>query len=476
MLQWKRSHLELLKDMINDMTDITKNLCKKYTDLSDDEINCVAEHAGRLQSLADAAQADAFIDCRTSTGKTAIVVGEAKPKTVPSNYTVNIIGMLMNWCDEPAMDRTFRLGIPTSEMRVINAVENRKVVQTTEPIFFDGRVVAVLIYEKKAEEKNFSSIDNKTSYPNPCDINYFGDYLDEAVVLIGQDLRVAGRNRAAAALYSELGYIDDITGMEMSNIQFDSRRYPESIEDISPETHSVSVSGHRLIYKIIPIKDNQIIYAIIIRDVTELSEIKKQSLIKDVALRELRHRINNSLHMFADTMRYQEKFMEEVKAKETILNTAGRLEALASSLEEIIHVSCETVSLKFALERLKLIITQNSFEKISNIDFKVCGDDVEVSAGTASSVALVVYELVQNAINHAFSGKEKGTITVSIKNDYLFTALSVEDDGCGFDKNSRRDGAMGLDLVDTIVREKLSGKLDIVSGEKGTKVFFDFYE
>lgn len=262
----------------------------------------------------------------------------------------------------------------------------------------------------------------------------------------------------------------------MSNIQFDSCKYPESIEDISMEAHSVSVSGHRLIYKIIPIGDNQIRYAIIIRDITEFSEMKKQSLIKDVALRELRHRINNSLHMFADTMRYQEKFMEDLKAKETILNTAGRLEALASSLEEIIHVSCETVSLKFALERLKLIITQNSSEKIINIDIKICGDDVEVSAGTASSVALVVYELVQNAINHAFAGKEKGTITVSIKNDYLFTAISVEDDGCGFDKNSRRDGAMGLDLVDTIVREKLSGKLDIVSGEKGTKVIFDFYE
>lgn len=467
--------LVLLKSLKNDMTDITRNLCRKYTDLSEEEIACVEEHSGRLQSLADAAQADAFIDCRTSTGKTAIVVGEAKPRTVPSNYTVNIIGMLMNWCDEPAMDRTFRLGIPTSEMRVINAVENRTVVQTTEPIFYNGKVIAVLIYEKKAEEKSFFLSDGKSGLSIPCDASLFGDYLDDALVFVDNNFIVAGRNLAAAKLYSELGYVDDIIGMKMSNIQFDSQSYPEQ-KDFSAESRKVLVSGHQLIYKSIPLSDPALSYVIIIKDVTETSLIKKQGLMKDVALRELRHRMNNSLHMFADTMRHQEKYVEDNTVKDVLSSTAGRLEALASTLEEIIHVSCETVSMKFALERLRLNIIQNALEKTKNIEVRIEGDDVEVSAGTASSVALVVYELVQNAIRHAFPGNQNGKITVSIKNDYLFTAVTVEDNGCGFDKSSVRKGSMGLDLVETIVNEKLSGKLDIVSNENGTKVIFDFYE
>ena len=115
-------------------------------------------------------------------------------------------------------------------------------------------------------------------------------------------------------------------------------------------------------------------------------------------------------------------------------------------------------------------------EKAKNIEVHIEGDDVEMSAGTSSSVALVVYELVQNAIRHAFPENQNGRITVSIKNNYLFTAVTVEDNGCGFDKSSIRKGSMGLDLVETIVNEKLSGKLDIVSNKNGTKVIFDFYE
>ena len=61
-----------------------------------------------LQPLANAEQADVFIDCLSFTGKTAIVVSEAKPQTVPSNYSIPILGMLVDLKNEPAVDRTFR--------------------------------------------------------------------------------------------------------------------------------------------------------------------------------------------------------------------------------------------------------------------------------------------------------------------------------------------------------------------------------
>ena len=43
--------------------------------------------------VANAEQADVFIDCRTVSGRSAIVVCEAKPQTVPSNYRSSILGM-----------------------------------------------------------------------------------------------------------------------------------------------------------------------------------------------------------------------------------------------------------------------------------------------------------------------------------------------------------------------------------------------
>ena len=65
-----------------------------------------------LPALANAGRR--CIDCRTVSGRSAIVVCEAKPQTVPSNYRSSILGMLIHWRDEPAVDRSFRLAVPTS--------------------------------------------------------------------------------------------------------------------------------------------------------------------------------------------------------------------------------------------------------------------------------------------------------------------------------------------------------------------------
>ena len=68
------------------MISATRMLCQKYTDLTDAEISYLESYGALLPALANAEQADVFIDCRTVSGRSAIVVCEAKPQTVPSNY------------------------------------------------------------------------------------------------------------------------------------------------------------------------------------------------------------------------------------------------------------------------------------------------------------------------------------------------------------------------------------------------------
>ncbi|UQT50158.1 histidine kinase N-terminal domain-containing protein [Flavonifractor plautii] len=82
------------------MISATRMLCQKYTDLTDAEISYLESYGALLPALANAEQADVFIDCRTVSGRSAIVVCEAKPQTVPSNYRSSILGMLIHWRDE----------------------------------------------------------------------------------------------------------------------------------------------------------------------------------------------------------------------------------------------------------------------------------------------------------------------------------------------------------------------------------------
>ena len=465
------------------MNSITRTLCQKYTDLTDDEITYLEEYSTMLQPLANAEQSDVFIDCRSFTGKTAIVVAEAKPQTVPSNYSIPILGMLINWNDEPAVDRTFRFGKPTRKMRAIHMPEDRDVIQTVEPIFFNEKLIAVLIFEKKAdrmaEKIEEESGDALEDIFGPA-VKPILENLREAVVIIGINDEVLACNSAARVLYTEkLGYVDDIMKMFLKNIQTDSDE--NFLPDGDPAENGIKqgevmVSSHHLRYTTVPVNSGSMKLAMILDDITDLREQEKRANTQTIAMREQRHRLKNSLILLSGMLNCQEQYAAELDASSVLHDTSGRLNALAATLEEIVHISEKTASLKYVLEKVRANILQSSISTTQPVSIKIVAGDITISSAYASPIALVVNELLQNAIMHAFPMGQKGTITLTAEQGILSTKISVIDDGIGFDVDISRKNGTGLDIVKTIVKEKLNGELTIHSSEKGTVVEFDFIE
>ena len=468
------------------MNSITRTLCQKYTNLTDDEITHLEEYATMLQPLANAEQADVFIDCRSFTGKTAIVVAEAKPQTVPSNYSIPILGMLINWKDEPAVDRTFRFEKPTRKMCAVHMPEDRNVIQTVEPLFYNEKLIAVLIFEKKADfEEKQSSAEAEEEEKSETAFDVFGgltrsiiEHLSEAVIIIGDNDEVVACNAAARELYAKkLGYVDNIMKMSLKNIQTDSDEYFLPGSDISEKEikqREVIVSSYNLCYTTVPIYQNSIKLAIIIEDVTALREQEKRVGTQTIAIREQRHRIKNSLIMLSGMLNFKEKYADELDARSVLRDTAGRLNALAATLEEIIHVSDKSASLKYVLEKVRANVLQSSISTVQPISIKIVADNIQISSAYASPIALVVNELLQNAMKHAFPAGRNGSVTITAEKGILSTKISVVDDGVGFDPEQEKKNGTGLDIVKTIVKEKLNGEFAIESSQNGTAVTFDF--
>ena len=97
-----------------------------------------------------------------------------------------------------------------------------------------------------------------------------------------------------------------------------------------------------------------------------------------------------------------------------------------------------------------------------------------LSPDTASSVSLVVNELITNALEHAFEDRDTGRIQVSFLAGSLFHTVTVADNGCGFDVTAPRTGSLGLNIVDATVRDRLRGHMTVYSSSNGTRVSFDF--
>ena len=131
--------------------DAIEELCKKYTDLTDEEIATIRGMSAVLQPLANLEDADIFIDCPSWDGD-AIVVAEAKPSYVPSSYKKTVVGLLARKENEPAVARTFRLGVATKQMKAVTQ-ENGSTIQSVEPIrnTAGDRVIGVLIREQRVD-------------------------------------------------------------------------------------------------------------------------------------------------------------------------------------------------------------------------------------------------------------------------------------------------------------------------------------
>jgi len=73
----------------------------------------------------------------------------------------------------------------------------------------------------------------------------------------------------------------------------------------------------------------------------------------------------------------------------------------------------------------------------------------------------VVNELVQNALEHAFVGRSHGQVRVSLHTVPGVLAIDVCDDGVGLSDSPSRQ--LGLEIVETLVREDLQGDWRLVS-------------
>ena len=84
----------------------------------------------------------------------------------------------------------------------------------------------------------------------------------------------------------------------------------------------------------------------------------------------------------------------------------------------------------------------------------------------ATSCALIVNELLQNAVEHGFTGRSEAKIHVRLHQTDDSMAIEIEDDGVGLPEGfeQERNGGLGLQIVRTLVREDLKGRFEMQNG------------
>lgn len=474
---------------MNTMTGIEMNeirqLCYKYTDLTEKDIEIIESVNKTIQFIADRTGCDVFIDCPTFHKDEAIVVAEAKPVNGTSLYKQKVVGKLAFRKNEPAVLRALDIG---SAGRAIKGItqEDIKVKQSVEPITNDdGRVVGILIIEEDitenlendrrieilAEANRELTTQITEKYGRYSNITY---YVSDAILIFDNNGILKFKNPEADLLYKKMGYNEDILGMSYSNLTVTNLNFKDIIENKSIDLNEAEIAGMCLKIKHIVQNNDELKLVVIVNDVTDVKQKEKELILKSVAIKEIHHRVKNNLQTIASLLRLQSRRKDSPEFCEAIEESINRILSIAATHEILAKEGLDEINIKEVINSIRYSMIGHGKEDNADVNIKIVGDNIMINSDYATSIALVINELVQNSIKHAFKGRKTGEITINISQDIMYSSVTVEDDGIGYNKDEISDNSLGLMIVKSIVKDKLNGNLNITTGNRGTKVSFDF--
>ncbi len=185
-------------------------------------------------------------------------------------------------------------------------------------------------------------------------------------------------------------------------------------------------------------------------------------------VREMHHRIKNNLQTVAMLMQLQIPDAARLDTREVLETNIHRIRSIATVHEVLSEKGFHLVDVKDVLTRIARATVQAVNAPNRAIMIDVLGESLSLNSQAATALALIVNELVQNAVEHAFVGRTQGIIEVTIGRSPTNLHVWVCDDGIGLPENLEH--GLGLEIAETLMLDDLDGTMNFYSHAHGTEV------
>ncbi len=191
---------------------------------------------------------------------------------------------------------------------------------------------------------------------------------------------------------------------------------------------------------------------------------------KDILLRELHHRVANSLQIIASVLMQSARKVQSEETRDHLRDAHHRVLSVAALQQQLASSGRGDVALRPYLVALCDSIGASMVGNREQITLEVTADDSTSTADISVSLGLIVTELVINALKHAFPDNRKGRIDVDYHSRGPNWTLAVNDDGIGMPTNPENARAgLGTSIVQALAKQ-LDAKISLAAGDPGTKV------
>ena len=478
------------------MSALTDTLTAR-TSLDDAQVDHIARLVGEWQLLSDLAFADLLLwvpvavpAAEAGSVPAFLCVAQCRPTTGPTAYQHDQVGVLQ------VGGRVAPLRVAYSEARIFREVDpdwdgDLPIRREAIPVRCKDDVVAVigrdanlasvrtpsqleLVYLQSAAD--LAGMVSDGTFPaadSPLEEGA-GPRVGDGLVRLEPDGTIIYASPNALSAFNRLGVtgnvlsepIDALTST-VADDPFGAGDLATAVADAIDGGHPASIEidggGATILFRAMPLRPRgETLGALLLmQDVTELRRRDRQILSKDATIREIHHRVKNNLQTVAALLRLQARRVAVPAARTALEESMRRVQSIAL-VHETLSVSIdESVNFDDVVDRLLGMLSDvmGSAERVHATREGTFG---EVPAEIATALVLVMTEIVQNAIEHAFPDERGGTVTVSARRSRGSLSVSVRDDGVGLPAgfSGVKSDRLGLQIVNTLVSAELGGTVE----------------
>ena len=441
--------------------------------------------------LADFSFSDLVLYVPAEDGDGMVISAHVRPVTGQTAFHHDIVGGRRTDEERPLVAEAASTGQIVHGNVEIDGLEGMLRV-TAIPVMLAGEVVAVMAQESPSSTRRvagqleqayqevfdrFAGMVATGRFPFPAGADEVPAYAprvgDGAIVTDAAGVVTFVSPNAVSCL-TRAGVTVPILGADVSDVGFSSLGARDALSSGLPA--SLEVDGARdlaVTVRALPLWDGDAISGVVVlmRDVSDLKRRDRMLVSKDATIREIHHRVKNNLQTVSSLLRIQGRRLAEPSARAAVEESVRRIRSIAIVHELLSADTRDDIRLNDVLRPIVRLVEEGLISPDLPVEITISGDGGVVASPVATSLAVVLTELLQNILEHAFPqsvaiGDEPARVWLDVSNDAGQLEVRLRDNGVGLgdDFDLANGESLGLSIVLALVRDELGGTLEMSAG------------
>jgi two-component sensor histidine kinase len=403
------------------------DLAASRTNLGDADVEWLHALVSDWQLLADLSFADLILWAPVRDDGGWLALAQMRPTTGPTSLQDDVVGTVAGPEDQRL------LNVARDERRIWRESDpdwtNGVPVRTEGiPVTRAGRVIAVierctnlnsartpsrleLTYLQGADDLARMVAEGTFPFAGEAAVLVRSPRVGDGLLRLGRAGRVTYASPNAQSAYRRLGLTADLIGAELAVITAGLCASDEPLDESlmvvaagrAPRAAEVDGNGSAVELRAIPliVSGTRTGALILVRDVTELRRRERELMTKDATIREIHHRVKNNLQTVAALLRLQARRLRAPEARTALDEAVRRVGSIAVVHETLSRAPEEVVDFDDVADRVAMMAGEVSAPEVRVIP-KITGSFGLLSAAVATPLAMILTELLQNALQHGF--------------------------------------------------------------------------